>query len=84
MSHDRLASPANPNPSFLRRLHGVDDLSGVVMESEAAKERKREHHRKERQQLKSLVSPLVAFVKCPTCGGRVKLPCRLCEVRGVK
>lgn len=54
------------------------------MKSEAEKQRRRERHRIERQQLKSLVSPRVPFVKCPTCGGRVKLPCRLCELRGAK
>lgn len=54
------------------------------MKSEAERLRQQKRNRKEREKIKSLVSPRVPFVKCPTCGGRVKLPCRLCELRGVR
>jgi len=33
---------------------------------------------------KEVVEPLGPIERCPTCGGRVYMPCRLCRVRKVK
>ncbi len=56
------------------------------MESERAKERKREHHREQRR-LGRMTSPAYVernAVRCKTCGGKCVMPCRLCELTGAK
>lgn len=49
--------------------------------SPEAKERKRERQRKARRELKSALMRDREPTRCPSCGGKVRMPCRLCAVR---
>jgi hypothetical protein len=55
------------------------------MKTQSDKERRREKHRSERRMMFATLSvDPKAMVRCLGCGGKVKMPCRLCAVRGVK
>lgn len=51
------------------------------MRSPEAQERKRERNRHMRREWKSVLMVGANAVRCPSCGGKVAMPCRLCAVR---
>lgn len=55
------------------------------MKTQSDKDRRREKHRNERKLYTSTLNLNPKFmVRCSGCGGIVKAPCLLCQVRGVK